>query len=182
MTKILMVVAAFAILFAVYGCTPTEAPPATETTTTTTGETTMVEPTTDGTIVEVLSNDPNYSTLVDLVAEAELVDALQGEGPLTVFAPTNEAFAQLSEEQVAELRENRELLRQVLLNHVAEGNLDAAQVTQTTTITTLGGETIPVTVDGETVEVGAAKVTRTDIQASNGVIHVIDVVLIPTGN
>jgi uncharacterized surface protein with fasciclin (FAS1) repeats len=175
-----MVVATFAILFAVYGCTPTEAPSATETTTTTTEETSAVEPQTEGTIVEVLSNDPNYSTLVDLVSEAELVEALQAEGPLTVFAPTNEVFAALSEEQLAELRENKELLRQVLLNHVAEGDLDAAKVTQTTTVTTLAGETIPVTVNGDQVEIGAAKVTRTDIKAKNGVIHVIDAVLMPT--
>ena len=113
---------------------------------------------------------------------AGLIDALTGEGPFTVFAPTDEAFAKLPAGTVESLLkpENKEKLKSILLYHVVPGNVTAKQVMKLDgrTVKTLEGGSIKVgTMHGVTVD--DARVTKTDIQASNGVIHVIDTVLMP---
>ena len=151
------------------------------------------EATAPGTIVEVAQGDESFSTLVAAVVAAKLGDALSGEGPFTVFAPTNEAFAKLPEGTVEKLTtEDTETLAAILQYHVVEGAVDAATLTDAIaaageegyTVTTLGGGTFTAAVvDGAVVLTDAAggtsTVVTTDVEASNGLIHVIDTVVMP---
>lgn len=126
----------------------------------------------------------NFNTLTKALTEAELVQTLQGEGPYTVFAPNDAAFNKLPSGTLDELMqpENQEQLRQILLYHVASGKKMASDVQGTDEIETLQGEAISVSErDGSVILNDTVKVTKTDLNASNGVIHVIDGVLIPVG-
>jgi uncharacterized surface protein with fasciclin (FAS1) repeats len=133
-------------------------------------------------IVETAVAAGQFKTLAAALEAAGLVDALTGEGPFTVFAPTDEAFAKLPAGTVESLLkpENKEKLKAILLYHVVPGNVTAKQVMKLNgrTVKTLEGASIKVsTTHGVTVN--DARVTKTDVQASNGVIHVIDTVLLP---
>ncbi|MBT1451156.1 fasciclin domain-containing protein [Glaciecola sp. XM2] len=132
-------------------------------------------------IVDIAASNESFSTLVAAVKAAGLVDALKGEGPLTVFAPTNEAFAKLPAGTVEDLLkpENKDTLIAVLTYHVVPGKVLAADVVTVDSATSLQGQSITVKVDGSTVMVDNATVVQTDIMASNGVIHVIDSVILP---
>ena len=134
-----------------------------------------------GTIVEVAASNPDFSTLVAAVKAAGLVDTLNSKGPFTVFAPTNEAFAKLPAGTVENLLkpENKEKLVAILTYHVVAGKVTAAEVVKLKTAKTVNGKDVTITVGKNGVMVNDAKVTATDIMASNGVIHVIDTVLIP---
>jgi len=130
------------------------------------------------TIVDVASNTDGFSTLVAAIQAADLVATLNGEGPFTVFAPTDEAFAALPEGALQGLLADPEQLAGVLALHVVAGKAEAADVVGLSDVTTLQGKTLAIdTTDG--VSVGGAKVIQTDVGASNGVIHVIDRVLLP---
>jgi uncharacterized surface protein with fasciclin (FAS1) repeats len=136
-------------------------------------------------IVQIASSNPNFSTLVAAVKAAGLVDTLSGPGPYTVFAPTNAAFAALPAGTVDTLLkpENQAELKKILTYHVVPGKVVAADV-KPGTITTAEGGTITVSVENGKVVLtdakgGKATVTQTDIMASNGVIHVINAVLMP---
>lgn len=131
------------------------------------------------TIVDVAVGAGTFNTLATALTEAGLVDTLKGEGPFTVFAPTDAAFAKLPAGTVEGLLKDKEKLKAVLLYHVASGNVQAADVVKVKEVKTLQGGSLPVKVDGSTVQIGAAKVTAADVKASNGVIHVIDTVLVP---
>ena len=124
----------------------------------------------------------DFNTLVTAVKEADLVDTLKGRGPFTVFAPTDEAFAKLPEGTIPALLNDKDKLRQVLLYHVVAGKVTAADVTKLHSAQTVQGASLPIRTHGGKVMVGDATVTQTDIYASNGVIHVIDAVLIPPAN
>ena len=133
-------------------------------------------------IVETAVAAGQFKTLAAALEAAGLIDALTGKGPFTVFAPTDEAFAKLPAGTVEFLLkpENKEKLKSILLYHVVAGNVTAKQVTKLNgrMVKTLEGGSIKIsTTDG--VMVDDARVTKTDIQASNGVIHVIDTVLMP---
>jgi uncharacterized surface protein with fasciclin (FAS1) repeats len=133
-------------------------------------------------IVALAQATPDLSTLVDAVTAADLVETLQGEGPFTVFAPTNEAFSALGDTlDTLLLPENREQLASVLTYHVVPSRALAADLSDGQTLETVSGETLEVQVEGDTVTVGGATVTQADIEASNGVVHVIDTVLQPQG-
>lgn len=132
-----------------------------------------------GTIVDVAASNPDFSTLVTAVTEAGLVETLSGEGPFTVFAPTNEAFAALPEGQLDALLANKDQLVAVLTYHVVAGKLMAADVVALDSVTSVQGEPIAVAANADGVKVNDANVTATDIMASNGVIHVIDRVILP---
>ncbi|MED5578004.1 MAG: fasciclin domain-containing protein, partial [Planctomycetota bacterium] len=112
---------------------------------------------------------------------AGLVDVLSSKGPFTVFAPTNEAFAKLPEGTVESLLkpENKDKLIAVLKYHVVPGKVMAKDVVKVDSAKTAQGSSVTVTVEGKTVKVDNATVVKTDIEASNGVIHVIDTVIIP---
>jgi uncharacterized surface protein with fasciclin (FAS1) repeats len=132
-----------------------------------------------GTIVEVAQGNPEFSTLVAAVTAAGLGEALSGAGPLTVFAPTNAAFEALPAGLLEKLLlpENKDVLTSILTYHVVSGKVMAADVTAGD-VATLEGSTIAITTDGG-VMINDATVTATDVEASNGVIHVIDQVIVP---
>ena len=137
------------------------------------------EPEAPGTIVDIAAGDGRFTTLVAALQAADLVETLQGDGPFTVFAPTDDAFAKLPEGTVAALLEDVPALTNILLYHVVAGNVMAADVVKLDAATTAQGEAVTITVDGDTVRINDAQVIITDIVASNGVIHVIDTVLLP---
>jgi uncharacterized surface protein with fasciclin (FAS1) repeats len=133
----------------------------------------------DKTIVGVAASDPQFSTLVGLVQKAGLAETLS-QGSFTVFAPTNAAFAKVPKATLDALAANPDQLKAVLTYHVVAGRLTAGKVVRRTRIKTVNGASIRVTVRGTTVRLNrTAKVVKTNIRASNGVIHVIDRVLIP---
>ena len=131
------------------------------------------------TIVDIAVGDGRFGTLVAALQAAGLVETLQGEGPFTVFAPTDDAFAMLPEGTVDALLADIPALTDILLYHVVAGNVMAADVVALDSAGTVQGAEVSITVDGNTVMVNDSQVVITDIEASNGVIHVIDSVLIP---
>lgn len=132
-------------------------------------------------IVDTAVASGSFNTLVAAVQAAGLVDALKAEGPLTVFAPTDEAFAQLPAGTVENLLkpENKDQLVEILTYHVVPGRLTATEVTSMAGTTTLQGEQITFKVDNGKVYVDGAEVIQADVSTSNGVIHIIDQVILP---
>lgn len=132
-------------------------------------------------IVDTAAEAGTFKTLLTAAEAAGLVSTLKSDGPLTVFAPTDEAFAKLPEGTVANLLkpENKDQLAAVLSYHVVAGKVMASDVVGLDQATSVQGDTIDITVDGNNVMVDAANVIATDIQASNGIIHVIDSVILP---
>jgi transforming growth factor-beta-induced protein len=136
---------------------------------------------TDKDIVEVAASAGSFKTLIAAVQAAGLVDALKGQGPLTVFAPTDEAFAKLPAGTVENLLkpENRDKLTAVLTYHLVAGRVTAGEVVNLSSAKTINGRALQISsMDGK-VMIDNARVTATDIMASNGVIHVIDSVVLP---
>lgn len=135
-----------------------------------------------GTIVDVAAGNESFSTLVQAIEAAELSGVLSAEGPYTVFAPTNEAFEALPEGTLEQLLlpENQDLLAQILTYHVVPAEVPAAEVT-TGPVATVAGPEIALSVDEATgaVMVNQAMVVMPDVEASNGVIHAVDQVLLP---
>ncbi len=134
-----------------------------------------------GDIVAVAAAADDFKTLVAAIKAAGLVETLQGKGPFTVFAPTDEAFAKLPEGALENLLkpENKKMLVDVLTYHVVPGKIMAADV-KTSDVKTVNGQELAAKVSKDGVMVDQAKVIKTDIVASNGVIHVIDAVLLPS--
>ncbi len=133
-----------------------------------------------GTVVDVLAGNPDFSTLVAAVKAAGLVETLSGDGPFTIFAPTDEAFAKVPEDTIALLMspEGKDQLTSILTYHVVPAKVMAADV-KTMKAPTVEGTEADVVVSDEGVMVDDATVTETDMVASNGVIHSIDTVLMP---
>lgn len=129
-------------------------------------------------IVDTAVSAGSFSTLVTAIKAAGLVDTLKGEGPFTVFAPTDEAFAKLPAGTVESLLADKEKLTAILTYHVVAGKKTAADVVSVKTLETVQGSSLEIDTQNG-VKVGGATVTSTDIQTSNGIIHVIDTVLIP---
>ena len=135
----------------------------------------------DKTVVENAANNADFSTLVAAVKAAGLVETLSSSGPFTVFAPTNEAFEKLPAGTVEDLLkpENKAKLVKVLTYHVVPGKVMAKDVVSLKSAKTVEGSEIAIAVNGGTVTVDNAKVVKTDINSKNGVIHVIDAVILP---
>ena len=133
-------------------------------------------------IVEIAASDKRFTTLVSLVEKAGLADDL-ASGELTVFAPTNKAFNKLPRKTLRAVKRDKDLLISVLTYHVVAGEVPASEVVKLggKSVETLNGKSVKIRVKGKKVRVNRAKVTQTDVQASNGVIHVIDRVLVPYG-
>jgi len=129
-------------------------------------------------IVETAVKNGNFKTLVAAVTAAELVDTLSGEGPFTVFAPSDEAFAKLPEGTVESLLKDKEKLAAILTYHVVAGKHLAAEVSKKGSIKTVQGQDLTIK-NGDGVTVDNAKVVSADIVTDNGVIHVIDSVVLP---
>ncbi|MBL8294385.1 MAG: fasciclin domain-containing protein [Bryobacterales bacterium] len=134
-----------------------------------------------GDIVDTAVSAGSFNTLVAAVKAAGLVETLKGPGPFTVFAPTDEAFAKLPAGTVENLLkpENKAQLVSILTYHVVSGKVMAADVVKLKSASTVQGQSVKVAVKGSNVMVGNANVVKTDIETSNGVIHVIDTVLLP---
>jgi uncharacterized surface protein with fasciclin (FAS1) repeats len=131
------------------------------------------------TIVEVAQGNDDFSALVQAVVSADLVDTLSSDGPFTVFAPTNAAFAALPGYILGLLESYPELLNDILLYHVAAEDLPSSSVVTMSSIATAGGEEVKVSARNGAFYIDDAKITALDIEADNGTIHVIDSVLIP---
>ena len=132
-------------------------------------------------IVQVADGAGSFKTLVAALKAAGLVDTLKGDGPFTVFAPTDEAFAKLPKGTLEDLLkpENKAKLTAILTYHVVAGNVKAADVVKLTSAKTVQGGQVTIAVNGKTVSVDSSKVVATDIAALNGTIHVIDTVMMP---
>ena len=139
----------------------------------------QAEPEAAGTIVDIAVADGRFETLVAALQAAELVETLQGDGPFTIFAPTDDAFAALPEGTVEALLEDIPALTDILLYHVVAGDVRAADVVTLESAVTVQGESVSITVEGDSVRINDANVVITDIVAANGVIHVVDAVLLP---
>jgi transforming growth factor-beta-induced protein len=132
-------------------------------------------------IVDTAINAGSFSTLVTALEVADLVDVLKGDGPFTVFAPTDDAFAALPQGVLDDLLADQTALTEVLTYHVVAGKYMAADVVALTSLPTVQGDDLAITVTGATVQIDGATVVQTDIEASNGIIHVIDMVVVPGG-
>ena len=130
-------------------------------------------------IVETASAHGSFNTLVAAVKAAGLVETLSGEGPFTVFAPTDEAFAAIPKAELESLLADKEALTAVLTYHVVPGRVTAADVSGLRSATTLQGQSVQVRVGQEGVMIDGATVIVADVEATNGVIHVIDRVILP---
>ena len=132
-------------------------------------------------IVDTAVEAGNFGTLATALEAAGLIGTLKGEGPFTVFAPTDEAFAKLPEGTLESLLqpENKDQLTAILTYHVVSGSVTAEQVVSLSEAPTVNGQSVDISVDGSMVQVDEANVVATDIMASNGVIHVIDSVILP---
>lgn len=136
---------------------------------------------TQSTVVDIIADSPDHSTLEAAVVAAELADDLSSEGPFTVFAPTDDAFAALPEGTVESLLEDPTgKLAQILLYHVVGAKALSTDLSNGQMIATLEGTDVSVSIDGGKVFINDAQVTVADIKADNGVVHVIDLILIPT--
>ena len=126
----------------------------------------------------------SFKTLAKALQAAGLVDTLKGDGPFTVFAPTDAAFANLPAGTLNDLLkpENKQKLQRILTFHVVPGRVSSADVVTLKTAKSVSGDTIHISANGGTVHVEKARVIETDIAASNGVIHVIDTVIVPDGS
>jgi uncharacterized surface protein with fasciclin (FAS1) repeats len=135
-----------------------------------------------GTIADIARGDPRFSTLVTLLVQADLAGTLANDGPFTVFAPTNDAFARLDPELVARLTSGKadDELAAILKRHVVKGSYEAADIAQGETgITTLAGTSVAIERAGDMITADHVDVVSADIDASNGVIHAIDMVIMP---
>ena len=141
------------------------------------GQITVLAPTT--TVVDIIVDSENHNTLETAVVAAGLVDALSGEGPFTVFAPTDDAFDALPEGTLDDILADTDLLTSILTHHVAAGSVLSTDLTNEMMVTTLNGTELMVTIDENGVMIDNAMVTVADLVADNGVVHVIDAVLIP---
>ena len=130
-------------------------------------------------IVDIAVGDKRFTTLVTALKAANLVDTLKGKGPFTVFAPSDEAFKKLPAGTVEGLLKDIPTLKNILLFHVVSGKMMAAAVTKATSANTVFGKPVSIKVSSGKVMINDAQVVATDIEAANGVIHVIDKVLMP---
>ena len=146
------------------------------------GETAPMQSTEQQPLVQVASGVESLSTFADLADRVGLESELAQGGPYTVFAPSNEAFENVQEATLGSLTEedNDPLLRSILRNHVVEGEILAADVTDTTSAITLQGETLLLERVNNTLEVNGVEVLQSDVQADNGVIHILNGVLLPS--
>jgi uncharacterized surface protein with fasciclin (FAS1) repeats len=138
----------------------------------------------DKDIVDTAVAAGSFNTLVAALQAADLVDTLKGSGPFTVFAPTDDAFKKLPPGTLEMLLkpENKEKLRAILTYHVVAGEVTAAEVMKLSSAKTLNGQSVAISTSDGTVMVNNARVVKADIHASNGVIHVVDTVLLPESN
>jgi uncharacterized surface protein with fasciclin (FAS1) repeats len=142
-------------------------------------DTKMVSKSVKNDIIQTAINAGNFTTLATALTEAGLVDALKGDGPFTVFAPTDEAFKNLPKGALEGLLKDKEALKNVLLYHVVSGKVSSKEVVDLNKATTLNGSDLNIKTNNGKVMINDADVIGADVIASNGIIHVIDKVLLP---
>ncbi|MFM7871602.1 MAG: fasciclin domain-containing protein [Actinomycetota bacterium] len=178
-TSLMALVAAGSLIFAACGedTDTAEAPVTTE------AATDEVSSETEGYIIAFATTAGSFGTLAAALEAAGLVETLQGAGPFTVFAPNAAAFAALQAGLVAALLkpENVEILKQILLFHVISGSEVTSDMVAAGDVEMASGDTATIVVDGSTINIAGAPISSVDVQASNGVIHVIDAVMVPAG-
>lgn len=130
-------------------------------------------------ILDTAQQNGNFNTLIAAIQAAGLEETLRSEGPFTVFAPTDAAFAKLGDDTIRSLLQNQQLLTQILTFHVAPGYVNSTEAVRVTKLKTVNGKELAVTVRGNKAYVNNSEIVILDVPASNGVIHVIDTVLIP---
>lgn len=130
-------------------------------------------------IVTIAVDSGQFNTLAKALTETGLVEALQGDGPFTVFAPTDEAFGKLPEGTIESLLNDKETLKSILLYHVVSGTVTSDQVVKLNKAETLSGKIVKIKTSESGVVINDSKVIAADVMAKNGVIHIIDTVLIP---
>lgn len=130
-------------------------------------------------IVDTIIAKGTFNTLVTAIQEAGLTDTLKGPGPFTVFAPTDEAFARIPQANLDALLNNTTELTDVLMYHIARGELTSENLTSQDSLETMGGQNLTITTNGNVIMVNNANVIEADIEATNGVVHVVDAVLTP---
>ena len=181
--KILKLTAAFFAAALLVGACSSDSDDESSSTTEASAETTVApaedDAAAEANIVETAVAAGDFTTLVTAVEAADLAGTLSGEGPYTVFAPTDAAFDALPAGTLDDLLADPEALANVLTYHVVDGDVMAADLSDGMEVEALNGETLTITIDGDTVKVNDATVTTADIVTSNGVIHVIDTVLVP---
>ena len=133
------------------------------------------------TIVDLAINDGSFTTLVDALKAADLVGTLQGDGPFTVFAPNDDAFAKLPKGTQKSLLKstNKSQLQDILKYHVIQGRKMASDLSSVSSVNTMSGESLNLRKKGNVIHVGDAKIRKTNLEAENGIVHVIDQVLMP---
>ena len=132
-------------------------------------------------IVDIATSDKNFSTLVKALKAGDLVDTLKGKGPFTVFAPTNAAFEKLPKGTLEDVMkpENKDKLQKILKRHVMKGRQMSSAVAKQSKISPMSGSSLQVQAKGDRVRIGDATIRQADLEAENGVVHVIDRVLLP---
>ncbi len=179
MTKKFLRLSALALIASTVfaACTSTETTEVTEETT----EAVVEEAPVSNDVIDIAIGSPDHTTLVAAVTAAELVETLKGEGPFTVFAPTNAAFEALPAGTVESLltAEKKADLTSILTYHVVPGSVMAADLTDGQKVTTVQGKELTVSIKDGKVMINGANVTAADLAGSNGVVHVIDAVLMP---
>jgi len=133
------------------------------------------------TVVDLAINDGSFTTLVDALKSADLVGALKADGPFTVFAPNDDAFAKLPKGTQKSLMKstNKSRLEDTLKYHVIQGRKMASDLSSVSSVKTLSGDSLEVRKEGNVIHVGDAKIRQTNLEAENGIVHVIDQVLMP---
>jgi uncharacterized surface protein with fasciclin (FAS1) repeats len=134
-----------------------------------------------GTIVDLMNESGNFKTLSALLKEADLLDTLKGSGPFTVFAPTDDAFEKIPKKTRENLKQpaSHDRLQRILKHHVAEGRKTGKDVGSASSIKMLDGTEVAIEASGKKIHVGEAAVTEADLEAGNGIVHVINKVLMP---
>jgi len=130
-------------------------------------------------IVDTALSAGGFNTLVTALQEANLVDTLKGDGPFTVFAPSDEAFKKIPENDLKAILADKAKLTKILTYHVVPGRVTAAEVVKLNSAKTVEGSPVSIVADEDGVKIQGAKVIKADIDCSNGVVHVIDAVILP---
>jgi len=182
--KMLSLAAAFATAGILMACDASTTSASDNTTEETTYEEVEMEETSteaEETVVDIAVGSSDHTTLVAALTAADLVETLNGNGPFTIFAPTNAAFEKLPAGTVDSLvqPENKEKLSGILTYHVVSGDVRAADLSDGQVVKTINGQDLKVTIKDGTVMINGAKVTAADLKGSNGVVHVVDSVLMP---
>ncbi|MGZ4688271.1 MAG: fasciclin domain-containing protein [Acidimicrobiia bacterium] len=176
MSRTLRVLAATAALAVVVSACSSSDAASSKSSGKTSSTTAMADP---GTIVDVASANPDFSTLVTAVTKAGLVETLSGAGPYTVFAPTNAAFSAIPADQLDAILADKAQLTKILTYHVLPGKVMAADLKPDQMVKTVEGQDVDIKVTDGAATINGCKIVKTDVAASNGVIHVIDCVLTP---